>query len=259
MSDGNATSVLTAEPPDRRVDEVALQTKPLVSLRGPKQNSLLASLPESEYSRITENLALVALSCGEQLFQTGDKLQTVYFPTTAIISLLYVMADGATTEVAMVGQEGIVGMCLFLGEHATSDAVVQSTGYCYSMKTKFLRDAFNSGGLLPELLMRYANTLFTQLTLSTVGSQHSSVEQKLCRWLLDRHDRSRSKELKVTQELIAAMLGVRRESITSAARKLQRDGFIQYRRGHITVEDRDGLEQQAGEFYKVATAKSFAT
>lgn len=257
MTDGNATLVSTGEPPDRQINAVTLQTTSLVSLWGPKQNSVLASLPQREFSTITEKLDLVALSRGQQLFQIGSKLETVYFPTTAIISLLYIMADGATTEVAMIGQEGIVGMSLFLGEHATSNAVVQSAGYGYSLKTEFLRDAFNRGGLLPELLMRYANSLFIQLALNTVGSQHSSVEQKLCRWLLNRHDRSRTKELRVTQELIAVMLGVRRESVTSAARKLQRDGLIHYRRGMITVEDRDGLEQQAGEYYQVAKTRSF--
>ncbi|MBC7452210.1 MAG: Crp/Fnr family transcriptional regulator, partial [Massilia sp.] len=182
----------------------------------------------------------------------GSKLENVYFPTTAIVSLLYVMEDGATTEIAVIGHEGVVGMSLFMGERAMCSAVVQSAGYGYRLKTHFLRDAFNQGGALPQLLMRYTNALFAQMAQNAVGGRHSSIEQKLCRWLLDRLDRSPSNELKVTQELISIMLGVRRESITAAAGKLQDDGLIQYRRGNITVIDRQGLEAYAGECYKVA-------
>src|SRR5471030_2715554 len=198
-----------------------------VSLSSAQQNELLAALPRAalEYS---------------------------YFPTTAIVSLLYVMEDGATTEIAVVGHEGVVGASLVVGERAMCTAVVQSAGYGYRLKTQCLRDAFNEGGALPQLLMRYTNALFAQMAQNAVGGRHSSIEQKLCRWLLDRLDRSPSNELKVTQEMISIMLGVRRESITAAAGKLQDDGLITYRRGNITVIDRAGLERYAGECYKVA-------
>jgi CRP-like cAMP-binding protein len=179
----------------------------------------------------------------------------VYFPTTAIVSLLYVMEDGATTEIAVIGHEGAAGVSLFMGERATCSAVVQSAGYGYRLKTQYLRDAFTKGGALPQLLMRYTNALFAQMAQNAVGGRHSSIEQKLCRWLLDRLDRSPSNELKVTQELISIMLGVRRESITAAAGKLQDEGLIQYRRGNITVLNRQGLEDYAGECYKVAKSE----
>jgi CRP-like cAMP-binding protein len=176
----------------------------------------------------------------------------VDYPTTAIVSLLYVMEDGATTEIAVVGHEGVVGVSLFAGERAMCSGVVQSAGYGYRLKAQYLREAFNQGGALPALLMRYNTALFAQMAQNAVGGRHSSIEQKLCRWLLDRLDRSPSNELKVTQEMIAIMLGVRRESITAAAGKLQEDGLIAYRRGNITVLDRSGLERYAGECYKVA-------
>jgi CRP-like cAMP-binding protein len=227
-------------------------SQPVVSLSGTSQNELLAALPRQDLESLFEHLELVALPFGKELFEYGSKLENVYFPTTAIVSLLYVMEDGATTEIAVVGHEGVVGMSLFMGERAMCSAVVQSAGYGYRLKTQYLRDAFNQGGALPQLLMRYTNALFAQMAQNAVGGRHSSIEQKLCRWLLDRLDRSASNELKVTQELISIMLGVRRESITAAAGKLQDDGLITYRRGNITVVDRQGLEQYAGECYKVA-------
>ena len=227
-------------------------SQPVVSLSGTSQNELLAALPRHDLESLFEHLELVALPFGKELFEYGSKLENVYFPTTAIVSLLYVMEDGATTEIAVVGHEGVVGMSLFMGERAMCSAVVQSAGYGYRLKTQYLRDAFNQGGALPQLLMRYTNALFAQMAHNAVGGRHSSIEQKLCRWLLDRLDRSASNELKVTQELISIMLGVRRESITAAAGKLQDDGLITYRRGNITVVDRQGLEEYAGECYKVA-------
>jgi CRP-like cAMP-binding protein len=227
-------------------------SQPVVSLSGTSQNELLAALPRHDLESLFEHLELVALPFGKELFEYGSKLENVYFPTTAIVSLLYVMEDGATTEIAVVGHEGVVGMSLFMGERAMCSAVVQSAGYGYRLKTQYLRDAFNQGGALPQLLMRYTNALFAQMAQNAVGGRHSSIEQKLCRWLLDRLDRSASNELKVTQELISIMLGVRRESITAAAGKLQDDGLITYRRGNITVVDRQGLEEYAGECYKVA-------
>jgi CRP-like cAMP-binding protein len=234
--------------------ELKVVSRPVVSYSGTQQNELLAALPRQDLESLFEHLELVALPFGKELFEYGSKLENVYFPTTAIVSLLYVMEDGATTEIAVVGHEGVVGMSLFMGERAMCSAVVQSAGYGYRLKTQYLRDAFNQGGALPQLLMRYTNALFAQMAQNAVGGRHSSIEQKLCRWLLDRLDRSASNELKVSQELISIMLGVRRESITAAAGRLQDEGLIQYSRGKITILDRHGLEQLAGECYQVARA-----
>lgn len=230
-------------------------SRPVVSYSGTQQNELLGALPREDLEALFEHLELVALPFGKELFECGSKLEYVVFPTTAIVSLLYVMEDGATTEIAVVGHEGAVGVSLFMGDCATCSAVVQSAGYGYRLKAQFLRDAIAHGGALPQLLMRYTNALFAQMAQNAVGGRHSSIEQKLCRWLLDRLDRSTSNELKVTQELISIMLGVRRESITAAAGKLQDEGLIQYRRGNITVLDRHGLEDYAGECYKVAKSE----
>src|SRR5471032_3247655 len=232
--------------------EYKVASRPVVSYSGTQQNELLAALPREVLESLFEHLELVALPFGKELFEFGGQLDYVYFPTTSIVSLLYVMEDGATTEIAVVGHEGVVGVSLFAGERAMCSAVVQSAGYGYRMKALHLRDAFNQGGSLPALLMRYNTALFAQMAQNAVGGRHSSIEQKLCRWLLDRLDRSPSNELKVTQEMISIMLGVRRESITAAAGKLQDDGLITYRRGNITVIDRAGLESYAGECYKVA-------
>jgi CRP-like cAMP-binding protein len=226
--------------------------------RGKQKNALLAALPCHELEALYPHLELIALPVGQALFEYGAKLEDVYFPTTAIVSLLYVMQDGATTEIAVIGREGVAGMSLFMGETATCSAVVQGAGYGYRLKAHHLREAFAQGGALPELLMRYTNSLFAQMARSAVSGRHSSIEQKLCRWLLERLDRSPSNELKVTQEVISIMLGVRRESITAAAGKLQEDGLIQYSRGRICVVDRDGLEAIAGECYLV-TAPDSAT
>ena len=223
-----------------------------ISYSGTQQNELLAALPRADLEALFPDLELVPLPFGKELYEYGGKLDHVYFPTTAIVSLLYVMEDGATTEIAVIGHEGVVGVSLFMGERAMCSAVVQGAGYGYRLRAQCLRDAFARGGALPSLLMRYTNALFAQMAQNAVGGRHSSIEQKLCRWLLDRLDRSPGNELKVTQELISIMLGVRRESITAAAGKLQEDGLIQYRRGNITVIDRQGLEAYAGECYKVA-------
>jgi CRP-like cAMP-binding protein len=236
-------------------EDIKAASRPVVSFSGTQQNELLAALPRQDLETLFEHLELVPMPFGKELFEYGSKLEYVYFPTTSIVSLLYVMEDGATTEIAVVGHEGVVGVSLFMGERAMCSAVVQSAGYGYRLKTQFLRDAFNKGGALPQLLMRYTNALFAQMAQNAVGGRHSSIEQKLCRWLLDRLDRSPSNELKVTQELISIMLGVRRESITAAAGKLQDEGLIQYRRGNITVLNRQGLEDYAGECYKVAKSE----
>lgn len=236
-------------------EELNTASRPVVSYSAAQQNELLAALPREDLETLFEHLELVPLPFGKELFEYGSKLEYVYFPTTAIASLLYVMEDGATTEIAVVGHEGVVGASLFMGERAMCSAVVQGAGYGYRLKAQYLRDAFLRGGALPQLLMRYTNALFAQMAQNAVGGRHSSIEQKLCRWLLDRLDRSPGNELKVTQELISIMLGVRRESITAAAGKLQDEGLIQYRRGNITVLDRAGLEEYAGECYKVAKSE----
>ena len=232
--------------------EFQVASRPMVSYSGTQQNELLAALPRPSLESLFEHLELVSLPFGKELFEYGGKMDYVYFPTTAIISLLYVMEDGATTEIAVVGHEGVVGVSLFAGERAMCSAVVQGAGHGYRLKAQHLREAFSQGGALPALLMRYNTALFAQMAQNAVGGRHSSIEQKLCRWLLDRLDRSPGNELKVTQEMISIMLGVRRESITAAAGKLQEDGLITYRRGNITVLDRSGLERYAGECYKVA-------
>jgi CRP-like cAMP-binding protein len=232
--------------------EFKVASRPVVTFSGTQQNELLAALPREVLESLFDHLEMVTLPFGKELFEFGGAMEYVYFPTTAIVSLLYVMEDGATTEIAVVGHEGVVGVSLFEGERAMCSAVTQAAGYGYRMKAQHLRDAFNQGGALPALLMRYNTALFAQMAQNAVGGRHSSIEQKLCRWLLDRLDRSPANELKVTQEMISIMLGVRRESITAAAGKLQDEGLITYRRGNITVLDRSGLEAYAGECYKVA-------
>lgn len=219
------------------------------------QNELLAALPRQALQPPFAHLELVELPFGKTLFECGEVLDNVYFPTTAIVSLRYVMEDGAAAEIAVVGYEGAVGLSLVPGERAVCSAVVQGAGHAYRLKTQYLRDAFDQGGIVPQLLMRYINALFAQVAQNAVGGRHSSIEQKLCRWLLDRLDRSSSNNLKETQERISIMLGVRRESITAAAGRLQSEGLIQYRRGNITVLDRHGLERRAGECYRVAKSQ----
>lgn len=223
-----------------------------MSLTGLQQNELLRALPQAELERLMGELELVAMPSGKHLHDFGDKVEYSYFPTTAIVSLQYVNEDGITTEIAVVGREGVVGVTMYKGERASNTAVVQGAGYGYRLRTDVLRAMFAEGGLLAQQLMRYTSCLFAQLAQNVVSSRHSSIEQKLCRWLLERLDRSPSNELKVTQELIANLLGVRRESITAAAGKLAGDGLIQCRRGMIVVLDRPGLERNAGACYFAA-------
>jgi CRP-like cAMP-binding protein len=189
---------------------------------------------------------------GEVLYESGSRLRHVYFPVTSIVSLLYVMEDGASAEIAVVGNEGILGISLFMGGETTpSRAVVQSAGHGYRLHADFLKDEFNRAGPLLHLLLRYTQALITQMAQTAVCNRHHSVDQQLCRWLLMSLDRLPSDELIMTQELIANMLGVRREGVTEAAGKLQSAGLIHYRRGHITVIDRAGLEARACECYAV--------
>jgi CRP-like cAMP-binding protein len=224
----------------------------LPNLLNPRQNHLLAVLPASEGERLFPHLEPVPLLLGEALYESGDRLNHVYFPTTAIVSLLYVMENGASAEIAVVGNEGIVGIALFMGgETMPNRAVVQSAGHGYRLKGHILTREFDRSGALQHLLLRYTLALLTQMAQTAVCNRHHSVDQQLCRWLLLSLDRLPSSDLSMTQELIANMLGVRREGVTEAAGKLQKSGLIYYSRGHITVLDRPGLEARVCECYEV--------
>ena len=218
----------------------------------PHQNHLLAALPTSDYQRLASHLELVPMKLGEVLYESGGQLRYVYFPTTSILSLLYVMEDGASAEIAIVGNEGILGISLFMGGESTpSRAVVQSAGHAFRLKAALLKNEFGRFGPTMHLLLRYTQALITQMAQTAVCNRHHSVDQQLCRWLLLSLDRLQTNELSMTQELIANMLGVRREGVTEAAGKLQDVGLISYRRGQITVLDRPGLEARSCECYQV--------
>jgi CRP-like cAMP-binding protein len=215
-------------------------------------NDLLASLPSAEWGRISPQLEAVELPLGKVLYESGAAMGHVYFPTTAIVSLLYVMEDGASAEIAVVGHEGVVGIALFMGGETTpSRAVVQSAGQGYRLRAPAIKDEFNRSGPVMHLLLRYTQALITQMAQTAVCNRHHSLDQQLCRWLLLSLDRLNSNELVMTQELIANMLGVRREGVTEAALKLARLGLIRYARGHITVLDRSALEGRVCECYAV--------
>jgi CRP-like cAMP-binding protein len=218
----------------------------------PKKNLLLAALPHAELQRWLSLLEPVDLPLGEVLYESGITLSHVYFPTTAIISLLYVMENGASAEIAVVGKEGIVGISLFMGGESTSSrAVVQSAGKGFRLKAQLMKQEFNRAGPVLHLLLRYTQALITQMSQTAVCNRHHSLDQQLCRWLLLSLDRLEGNQLVMTQELIANMLGVRREGVTEGALKLQHAGLIQYARGHITVLDRAALEERSCECYAV--------
>jgi CRP-like cAMP-binding protein len=224
----------------------------MMLLPSPNQNHLLAALPTAEFEPLAAHLELVKMPLGQMLYEPGGQLQHAYFPTTSIISLHYVMASGATAETAGVGNEGMLGVSLFMGGDTTpSSAVVQTAGQAYRLERRLLKQEFNRAGLLQRLLLRYTQALLTQMAQTAVCNRHHTLEQQLCRWLLLTLDRQPSNELVMTQELVASMLGVRREGITVAAGDLQRAGFISYRRGHIAVLNRAGLEAHACECYAV--------
>lgn len=223
----------------------------------PQQNRLLAALPKQDFERLQPRLKLVPLPLGEVLYESGSRLRHVYFPINSIVSLLYMMADGASAEIAVVGNEGIIGVSLFMGGETTpSRAVVQSAGHAYRLPGQILKQEFTLGGAMQHLLLRYTQALITQMAQTAVCNRHHSVDQQLCRWLLLSLDRLSSNELVMTQELIANMLGVRREGVTEAAGKLQAAGLIHYSRGHITVLDRAGLEARTCECYGVVRKES---
>jgi CRP-like cAMP-binding protein len=224
----------------------------MVLSRDPFGNQLLAELPPAEFQRWLPMLEQVDLTLGQVLCESGQTMSHVYFPTTAIVSLLYVMENGASAEIAVVGNEGLVGISLFMGGESTlSRAVVQSAGQGFRLRAQPVKDEFQRAGPVMHLLLRYTQALITQMAQTAVCNRHHSLDQQLCRWLLLSLDRLKGPDLVMTQELIANMLGVRREGVTEAALKLQKQGLIKYARGHITVIDRPGLEARSCECYAV--------
>jgi CRP-like cAMP-binding protein len=218
----------------------------------PLANDLLAALPEDDWLRWQPQLELVELKLGQVLYESGTAMQHVYFPTNAIVSLLYVMEDGSSGEIAVVGHEGVVGVAIFMGGETTpSRAVVQSGGWGFKLRAAAIKEEFNRSGPVMHLLLRYTQALITQMAQTAVCNRHHRLDQQLCRWLLLSLDRLSGNDLLMTQELIANMLGVRREGVTESALKLQKAGLISYARGHIRVLDRKGLENRTCECYEV--------
>jgi len=240
---------------DRDARRPRVQTENIIRIAGlyghnPKQNHLLAALPPDDYDRLQPELEMVSMQFGATVFEAGMQMQHVYFPTSSIVSLLYDTRDGASAETAVIGNEGLVGVTLFMGGGTTLNrTVVKSAGYGFRLKAQVLRDEFTRGGALQQLLLRYSQALLTQISQTAVCNRHHSVAQQLCRWLLLSLDRLPTNEMSMTQEMIANMLGVRRESVAEAAGRLQEEGLIHYSRGHITVIDRAGLEASVCECY----------
>jgi len=220
--------------------------------QSPEQNHLLAALPPEEFGRLAEHLAPVVMPLGELVYGPDEQLRHAYFPTTAIVSLHYVTESGASAETAGVGNEGVVGIALFMGGNTTSSsAVVQTAGLGYRLDARVFKEEFDRGGFVQKLLLRYTQALMTQMSQTAACNRHHAIEQQLCRWLLLTLDRAPTSEMIITQELVANMLGVRREGITEAAGRLQEAGYIRYRRGHLAVLKREGLETRACECYAV--------
>ena len=222
------------------------------SPHSPKQNHLLDALPAADYARLLPHLELVPMPLGWAVYEAGGQMRYLYFPTTSIVSLLYVLENGASAEIAITGNEGLVGISLFMGGESTpSRAVVQSKGNGYRLRASVLKTEFALGGSLQYLSLRYTQALITQMAQTAVCNRHHTLDQQLCRWLLLSLDRLPGNELMMTQELISNMLGVRREGVTAAAGKLQADGLVKYSRGHIVVLDRPKLEKRVCECYAV--------
>lgn len=223
----------------------------------PHQNHLLDTLSTNAFGRLADHLERVPMPLGEVIYESGDTLNFLYFPTTCIVSLLYVMENGASAEIAVVGNEGIIGVALFMGgDSMPNRAVVQSAGYAYRIRKNHFMQEFGRNGSLLHVLLRYTQALISQMGQTAVCNRHHSVDQQLCRWLLLSLDRLSSNTLAMTQELIANMLGVRREGVTEAALKLQKAGLISYTRGRITVLDRPGLENRVCECYQVVKTET---
>ena len=236
---------------DSRQSAKSSRVRP-ATVPGSGGNHLLNALPASDYERLAPHLELVRMALGDVLYESGGKMRHVYFPTTSIVSLLYVLEDGASAEIAIVGNEGILGISLFMGGDTTpSRAVVQSAGEGYRLPAAMIKTEFERFGPTMNLLLRYTQALITQMAQTAVCNRHHSIDQQLCRWLLLSLDRLSSNRLSMTQELIANMLGVRREGVTGAAGNLQSAGLIEYRRGNITVLDRPALEARCCECYQV--------
>ncbi len=216
------------------------------------RNHIFEAMPTNEWERLLPLIETIELPLGKVLYEPGTKMSHVIFPSSAIVSLLYALENGSSAEIAVVGNEGVVGISIFMGGESTSSrAVVQSAGVGYKIKSSMLLDEFNRGGPIMHLLLRYTQALITQMSQTAVCNRHHSLDQQLCRWLLLSADRLTGNELIMTQELIANMLGVRREGVTEAALKIQKAGLIQYARGHITILDRHGLERRTCECYQV--------
>jgi CRP-like cAMP-binding protein len=227
------------------------------NIQSPLQNHLLAALPQSVQERVLPHLEFTQLALGQVLYESGDTMRHVYFPTNAIVSLLYVMEDGSSAEISVVGNEGVLGVALFMGGESTpSRAIVQSAGSAYRLAGQRMKDEFHRHTEMQSLLLRYTQSLLTQMAQTAVCNRHHSIDQQLCRWLLLSLDRLTGNQLVMTQELIADMLGVRRESVTDAAGKLQKQGVIEYQRGHITVVDRPQLEKICCECYAVVKTET---
>lgn len=227
------------------------------NLHDPRQNKILQALPSVDYERIFSSLILTPMPLGKVLYEQGEKLCYVYFPTNCIISLLYSLENGASVEISMIGNEGAVGVALLMGDKTMPNrAVVQSAGYAYRIQESLLIEEFDRHGVLLHKLLRYIQTLIYQSTQMAICNRFHTIDQKLCRWLLLNLDRLSSNELKMTQELIANMLGVRRESVTEAMGKLQKAGIIQHSRGHIRILNREGLEVRVCECYRALKKES---
>ncbi len=223
-------------------------------MRSPRANQLIAALPESIWQQWVPRLEAVDMQLGDVLYRSGCTMSHVYFPTTGIVSLLQILESGASAEVAVVGNEGIVGVSAFMGgQSSPSQAVVKSAGLGFRLQTRTIVHAFEQGGALPKLLLRYTQALMTQIAQTAVCNRHHSLDQRLCRLLLFTLDRLQTQELRMTHELIANMLGVRREGVSEAALALQKAGLINYQRGHISVHDRPALETRSCECYAVVT------
>jgi CRP-like cAMP-binding protein len=228
-----------------------------VEPRAPQQNKLLGALPSADFDQISPHLVLVKLALGQVLYEPGVLMRSAYFPIDSIVSLLYVMINGASTEIGIIGNEGVVGVSLFMvGQSTPSRAVVQSSGYAYRLSGQAVRDEFERGGAMQHVLLRYTQSLIAQMAQTAACNRHHAVDQQLCRWLLLSLDRLDSNELDMTQIMIANMLGVRREGVNEAASKLQEAGLIKYSRGRITVLDRAGLESRACECYAALRAET---
>jgi CRP-like cAMP-binding protein len=235
----------------------AVDGKEMPAHHSPKQNHLLAALSKDSYARLQKDFELVAMPLGWVLYESGGKLGHAYFPVSSIVSLLYVTVDGASSEIAVAGSEGVIGVSIFMGgERTTNRAVVQSAGHGFRLSDRAARREFALGGVFQKLLLRYTQSLLTQVGQTSVCNRHHSIDQQLCRWLLLSIDRASGNELIMTQELIADMLGVRREGVTQAAGKLQAAGLIRYSRGKITLLDRPGMEARVCECYSVVKQES---